>query len=178
MCGRKTASSSSDDQRWIGRWPTIISTVALTNAVANVEAYTFNTNADLNFVGLADTAIIHGGSGDDKIDAKANAGNEYLYGNGGDDWLMGGAGNTELDGGTGADTMEGGGGNDLYHVDNVKDVVTEQMGGGFDEIQSSVSLGALAAFVEVGSLTGNANLNITGNDLFKKRRLLRMRSLP
>jgi len=69
-----------------------------------------------------------------------------------------------LNGGAGADTMVGGIGDDTYIVDNIGDVVTENTGEGIDLVYSSVSY-TLSANVENLTLTGNAAINGTGNDL-------------
>ena len=78
--------------------------------------------------------------------------------------LNGNAGNNSLDGGVGADTMTGGAGDDIYHVDNQADVVNEQTGGGTDTVRSSVTY-ELTAEVENLVLTGEAEINGTGNYL-------------
>jgi hypothetical protein len=99
-------------------------------------------------------------------------GNDRLYANGGDDQLYGGAGNDLLDGGTGADVMYGGAGDDLYRVDNLADIVSEQTtpgvdDGGVDTVESSITY-SLGAFIEKLTLKGTAAINGTGNDLANK----------
>jgi hypothetical protein len=96
-------------------------------------------------------------------------GNDRLYGNGGDDQLYGGAGNDLLDGGAGADVMYGGAGDDLYRVDNLADIVSEQTtpgvdDGGVDTVESTITY-ALPMFIEKLTLKGTAAINGTGNDL-------------
>ena len=59
--------------------------------------------------------------------------------------------------------MEGGDGNDTYYVDDVKDVVIEQAGGGEDTVFSSISHTA-ATHVENVTLTGSANIFAAGNN--------------
>ncbi|WP_457421253.1 beta strand repeat-containing protein [Roseateles sp. P5_E7] len=76
--------------------------------------------------------------------------------------LTGNAGNNVLDGGAGADQMAGGAGDDSYVVDNAGDTVTENAAAGTDTIRSSVTL-SLPANVENLVLTGNANIDATGN---------------
>lgn len=96
-------------------------------------------------------------------------GNDRLYGRGGDDILSGGAGNDRLDGGPGADSLHGGTGNDVYVVDSIGDLVSEESSpgvdaGGIDTVQSSISY-RLGAFVERLELQGGANLSGAGNTL-------------
>ncbi|MDX2307806.1 MAG: FG-GAP-like repeat-containing protein [Hyphomicrobium sp.] len=94
---------------------------------------------------------------------------DNLSGVGGHDRLLGYAGGDVLDGGTGNDTMVGGTGNDTYVVDASTDVVTELsgVGTGTDTIKSStVSLSLFTvgyANIENASLTGTANLTLSGN---------------
>jgi Ca2+-binding RTX toxin-like protein len=78
--------------------------------------------------------------------------------------LLGNAGNNRLDGGADADMLLGGAGNDTYVVDNQLDSVLEKAGEGIDAIEASVSW-TLSANVENLTLTGNSNINGTGNEL-------------
>ncbi|ESQ73772.1 calcium-binding protein [Asticcacaulis sp. AC402] len=78
--------------------------------------------------------------------------------------ITGNTGANLIDGLAGADTLVGGAGNDTYGVDNAGDVITELAGGGVDLINSSVTVTA-AAEVDNVTLTGNGNINATGNAL-------------
>ena len=69
-----------------------------------------------------------------------------------------------LDGGKSDDAMAGGKGDDTYIVDNVEDVAVEMAGEGTDLVKSSVSF-TLGDNVENLTLTGNNDINGTGNDL-------------
>lgn len=79
------------------------------------------------------------------------------------DHLIGTSGDDIIDGKAGADIMEGGDGNDTYYVDDTKDVVIEQAGGGEDTVFSSISHTA-ATHVENVTLTGSANIFAAGNN--------------
>jgi Ca2+-binding RTX toxin-like protein len=78
--------------------------------------------------------------------------------------LTGNAAANTLDGGLGADTMIGGDGVDTYYVDNVGDVVIETDASltALDRVFASIDY-TLGANVENLILTGNGNLNGTGN---------------
>jgi Ca2+-binding RTX toxin-like protein len=78
--------------------------------------------------------------------------------------ITGNAANNVLDGGAGADSMAGGAGDDTYVVDNAADQVIEQANEGNDSVLSSVSY-SLSASVENLTLTGNAAVNGSGNEL-------------
>jgi trimeric autotransporter adhesin len=125
-----------------------------------------------NASGLASTAgdYLMGRGGNDQLFADDGA--SQLYGDSGNDQLFGGAGNDMLDGGEGGDVMSGGGGDDTYYVDSAEDVIVEAADGGFDQVNSTVTL-ALADNFESLNLrgydaidgTGNASANaIYGND--------------
>ncbi len=76
--------------------------------------------------------------------------------------INGGNGNDTLSGGKGADTMTGGLGDDVYVVDNIGDVVTENSGEGTDMVQSSIAY-TLSSDVENLQLTGASGIGGTGN---------------
>ncbi|MCX7086903.1 MAG: putative Ig domain-containing protein [Methylococcales bacterium] len=87
-----------------------------------------------------------------------------LIGNAAVNTLNGGAGNDRLDGGAGADKLLGGIGNDIYVVDNISDVVTENSNEGTDTVEASVTF-TLSNNVENLTLIGIAAINGTGNTL-------------
>jgi Ca2+-binding RTX toxin-like protein len=103
-------------------------------------------------------------TGTSALAGTGNALDNVLTGNSGANALTGLAGNDMLNGGTGADTMMGGLGNDTYVVDNAGDVVTENANEGIDTVQAAVTH-TLAGNVENLTLTGNGNINGTGNAL-------------
>jgi Ca2+-binding RTX toxin-like protein len=147
-----------------GGTDTVISTITFTTGFKNVENYTFNTTADLEFNATSADNIIKGGSGNDDI--AGGSGKDQLFGNAGNDTLTGGSDTDVLDGGTGADKMQGLGSDDLYYVDNAGDQVIEAMNDGNDGVVSSITLSKLYDNVEQLILAeGKGNLNGTGNDL-------------
>lgn len=91
-------------------------------------------------------------------------GNIIGIGNALNNVLTGNSGNNTLNGGVGADTMIGGLGNDVYIVDDEGDVIIEYGGEGIDTVQSSAANYTVGANVEIITLTGTGNINITGND--------------
>jgi Ca2+-binding RTX toxin-like protein len=90
------------------------------------------------------------------------AGIENVTGGSAIDSLTGNTGNNRLDGGGAADTMAGLAGDDIYVVDTLGESVTEAADQGTDTVQSSVSF-TLGNNVENLTLTGNGNINGTGN---------------
>ena len=93
-----------------------------------------------------------------------NDANNVLLGMAGSDVLIGNDGDDLLDGGTGADAMSGGGGSDTYIVDETNDSISENIGEGIDQVESSATY-TLSANVENLALTGNAAVDGTGNEL-------------
>lgn len=116
---------------------------------------------NLTLTGLADAT----GTGNDLNNTlTGNAGNNVLEGGAGNDILIGNGGDDSLDGGTGNDTLTGGLGNDGYLVDSTHDRINESVNGGIDSVESSVTF-SLAANVENLTLTGNNDIDATGNTL-------------
>lgn len=80
-----------------------------------------------------------------------------------------GRGDDTLTGHDGIDTMVGGAGNDLYMVDNVEDVVTEEKSGGNDTIKTALTSfdlpDALTSEIENLIYLGNEDFTGKGNSL-------------
>jgi Ca2+-binding RTX toxin-like protein len=117
-------------------------------------AYTLGANVEnLTFTGTGNFS----GTGN----ALANA----ITGGAGSDTLLGMGGNDTINGGAGADSMAGGANNDIYVVDNVADIVTENANEGTDTVQTTLGSYTLAANVENLTFTGAGNFSATGNAL-------------
>jgi len=78
--------------------------------LAQVEMHGGSGNDELDASGTSGYAKIYGDSGNDTI--KGGSYNDDLYGGGENDTIYGGSGNDDLDGGAGVDTVYGGAGND------------------------------------------------------------------
>jgi VCBS repeat-containing protein len=132
------------------------------DTVQSSVSYTLAANVEnLTLTGRGDTSGT--GNGLDNV-ITGNRGSNVLSGLDGNDTLIGNAGNDVLDGGTGADNLQGGSGDDTYVVDNAGDIVTEAVGDGTDNVQSSIDY-TLTANVENLTLTGADNLSGSGNAL-------------
>jgi Ca2+-binding RTX toxin-like protein len=108
----------------------------------------------------ADT--MQGAGGDDTVNGLG--GNDTLSGGDGNDSLVGGDGSDILNGDAGSDRMAGGRGDDVYFVDNLGDMVSEEPGEGIDVVSSTISY-MLGSQVENLTLTGMAAISGTGNSL-------------
>jgi Ca2+-binding RTX toxin-like protein len=147
----------------------------------NVSRSPISTPSDPTVVGLGDGSYLaawdgHDGSQTDivaqRFDGSGNRVGAYLTGDGNANTITwtdtesividGGAGNDTITGSTGKDTLIGGIGNDVFVVQNTLDVIVENVGGGTDAVQSSVTY-ALSSNIESLTLTGSANINGTGN---------------
>ncbi|MEM7211650.1 MAG: Ig-like domain-containing protein [Pseudomonadota bacterium] len=118
-------------------------------------------------------AISDGNGGTDTADVTvviqgedaALAGDELdnmLNGTDGNDVLIGNAGNDTLRGGDGEDSMDGGEGDDIFYVNSAGDTVIEAAGEGYDRVNTSITY-TLTENVEMGTVTGTADLDLTGN---------------
>ena len=150
---------------------TVLTTLTSYTLGANVENLTFN-GADDTGIGNTAANTISGGAGNDTLSGLGGgdnliggAGDDILNGGAGADTLNGGDGNDVLDGGAANDTMSGGLGDDTYIVSQAGDTTNGEgtaAGGGIDLVMSSVTR-TLGANFENLTLTGNGNINGTGN---------------
>ncbi|WP_353932841.1 FG-GAP-like repeat-containing protein [Okeanomitos corallinicola TIOX110] len=140
---------------------TVVSTVTYTLG-DNLERLLLIGDGDIDGTGNELDNNLTGNDGNNVLNGLG--GQDYIYGYGGNDTLLGGDGNDFLFGGTGADRMIGGDGNDQYDVDDAGDVVIENANQGLDTVISSVTY-TLGDNLERLTLTGNGNINGTGNGL-------------
>jgi len=70
-----------------------------------------------------------------------------------------------LTGNAGVNVLAGGEGDDTYYVQNASDVVLENRGEGYDAVYSTVSYSVQGQHVEALFLTGEADIDATGNAL-------------
>ncbi|MFM2275239.1 MAG: hypothetical protein RL211_1111, partial [Pseudomonadota bacterium] len=143
---------------------------------AGVNVLTGGAGNDTYIVGTGDSTVEVAGGGVDTVQSSVTwtlgtevenltlTGTTAINGTGNtlNNLIIGNSAVNTLSGGTGLDTMLGGAGNDIYVVDNVADVVTENLNEGTDLVQSSVTY-TLAANVENLTLTGTTAINATGN---------------
>ena len=89
----------------------------------------------------------------------------FATGNALNNLITGNSSSNVLDGGSGVDTLVGGQGNDTYVLDTLADVIIEEVDGGFDTIETSLSF-SLVALPELESiqLTGQNDATAIGND--------------
>jgi Ca2+-binding RTX toxin-like protein len=119
-----------------------------------VEDITLAGGEDINATGNALDNVIIGNNADNSIE-----------GGDGADSISGGAGNDTLNGGAGIDLLVGGSEDDVYWVDDLGDVIVEDVGGGIDEIISSLPAYTLPNNLEVLSSDYENGFAGTGNEL-------------
>ena len=108
------------------------------------------------------TAPTFGTAAGDSLAGAATS--NYTDGKTGNDSLSGGGGNDTLIGGAGADKMDGGAGDDTFGVNSALDVVFDGGGTSGDRILASISIDLTKySGIEHATLTGKANLNLTGD---------------
>ncbi|MEH1822208.1 MAG: DVUA0089 family protein [Nostoc sp.] len=90
--------------------------------------------------------------------------NDSITGDNQNNKLSGNNGNDTIDGGLGIDSLNGGAGDDTYIVDSTLDTIIEAANSGTDTVRSSVTY-TLGTNLENLRLTGNSNINGTGNSL-------------
>jgi Ca2+-binding RTX toxin-like protein len=120
----------------------------------------YNLSRALNVENLTLTGAV-------AVTGTGNTSNNFILGNNLNNTLVGDFGNDTLDGGIGRDLLRGGVGRDKYIVDNVADDVeeaapTSTFDDDIDSVEASVSF-ILTPFVEELTLTGENNINGTGN---------------
>jgi len=93
------------------------------------------------------------------------AGNFTGTGNGLDNTITGGIGDDFLDGAGGADSLIGGYGDDSYVIDDAGDVVDEAGGGGWDDVETTLTSYTLGDDIEGLFYTGSSAFAGTGNSL-------------
>ncbi len=133
-----------------------------TDTIQACADYTLAVNVE-NLT-LTGTASISGTGNDLANVITGNTASNTLNGGAGDDLLQGGEGADRLDGGTGTDTLEGGTGNDTYVMDSLEDTIVETTDAGSDTVEAAISY-ILGNELENLTLTGDQDLNATGNDL-------------
>jgi ELWxxDGT repeat protein len=130
----------------------------------NLENLTLTGSNNIDGTGNSLNNTITGNSGNNIL--TGGDGNDTLLGGDGNDTLDGGLGNDTLNGGIGADALSGGADNDTYVVDDLGDTITEGLGLGTDLVQAGITW-VLGDNLENLTLTGNTNLDGTGNSLNK-----------
>jgi uncharacterized delta-60 repeat protein len=123
------------------------------------------THGNTGLTGLYYFSLSNGSSITENQVIYGNDVNSILTGGTGNDTLYGSFGADMLNGGAGADILYGGSGDDLFFVDDDSDTIVEEVNGGNDTVQTTVSYSlALLPNVENIRLVGSGDSNATGND--------------
>jgi len=152
----------------------------LLNGGAGADRMEGSWGDDRYIVDNAGDRVIEGeGGGIDRVDSSVSfslagqhletlvlTGNADIRGTGNsfNNLITGNGGGNLIDGRGGADRMEGGDGNDRYIVDHGGDMVVEAADGGGDVVEASVSFSLAGQYVETLRLTGNGDIDGTGNN--------------
>ena len=144
-----------------GGWDAVETTLSIYTLAVGLEDLFYSGTGGFTGTGNALNNEMFAGDGADRMDGLD--GDDLLVGGAGDDILNGGAGNDLLSGDPGADLMTGGDGDDLYTVDDAGDQVVEEADGGFDGVQTSLSVYTLTAQVEAVFYTGSDSFTGVGN---------------
>lgn len=135
------------DGGWVAAWTSRSQDGSSNGVYSRVYGdITILPDAFYEFFGTSGDDTITGTSYRDRIWGFEGA--DSLFGGGGNDAIDGAAGNDTLDGGAGIDTLRGGLGNDVYVVDNIGDVVTENVAEGADGVRTTLNAYALGAIVD------------------------------
>jgi serralysin len=113
-----------------------------------------------NAVGGSGVDFIFGNSANNRL--LGGAENDHLFGYDGADWL---------DGGDGADRMSGGRQNDIYVVNSLSDLVSENVGEGSDTVYLAIAYAGVTTTYTLGAhlenlfVTAGTDYRINGNSL-------------
>lgn len=124
-------------------------TVTISYTVTDNAGGTDTAEVILTIEGDSDIIL---GDGDDN----------FINGTAGDDVISSGAGNDTINGLGGADRMIGGTGDDYYYVDDAGDVIVEAAGEGYEKVSTTITY-TLDEYVELATLRGTDDLDLTGN---------------
>ncbi|MEQ1848585.1 MAG: Ig-like domain-containing protein, partial [Nitrospira sp.] len=118
------------------------------STTTEIQVFGLGGNDQIILIGLLRHAVIHGGDGNDLIDARgvtANLISLDLFGDNQNDTIYGGAGNDLLDGGAGADYLSGGLGDDQVFGQGGNDTLVR--GPGNDTLNGGTGTNVIVDFV-------------------------------
>ena len=127
-------------------WQDVVSimTVTLGQVIDSADDWAgFEIFYDNVITGTSGGETLNGTTSSDLI--RGLGGDDILYGGDNDDKLIGGSGNDTLYGGSGNDFLLGGTGDDIYIYESGNDTISEEDGGGYDELHIAASTGLTQA---------------------------------